>query len=126
MNSSLSNIVTPLLNWYHTYARTLPWRQSPSAYHIWVSEIMLQQTRVEAVKAYYNRFTAELPTIADLAACQEEKLLKLWEGLGSVSYTHLDVYKRQVYSFAFYRKTLVLSFVVPIARHTNLTDVKCH
>ena len=50
MNSSLSNIVTPLLNWYHTYARTLPWRQSPSAYHIWVSEIMLQQTRVEAVK----------------------------------------------------------------------------
>ena len=82
MNSSLSNIVTPLLNWYHTYARTLPWRQSPSAYHIWVSEIMLQQTRVEAVKAYYNRFTAELPTIADLAACQEEKLLKLWEGLG--------------------------------------------
>ena len=48
MNSSLSNIVTPLLNWYHTYARTLPWRQSPSAYHIWVSEIMLQQTRVEA------------------------------------------------------------------------------
>lgn len=82
MNSSLSNIVTPLLNWYHTYARTLPWRQSPSAYHIWVSEIMLQQTRVEAVKSYYNRFTAELPTIADLAACQEEKLLKLWEGLG--------------------------------------------
>ena len=76
MNSSLSNIVTPLLNWYHTYARTLPWRQSPSAYHIWVSEIMLQQTRVEAVKAYYNRFTAELPTIADLAACQEEKLRK--------------------------------------------------
>ena len=96
MNSSLSKIADPLLNWYHTYARTLPWRQSPSAYHIWVSEIMLQQTRVEAVKSYYHRFTAELPTIADLAACPEEKLLKLWEGLGSVSYTHLDVYKRQV------------------------------
>ena len=82
MNSSLSKIADPLLNWYHTYARTLPWRQSPSAYHIWVSEIMLQQTRVEAVKSYYHRFTAELPTIADLAACPEEKLLKLWEGLG--------------------------------------------
>lgn len=82
MNESLSHIVTPLLSWYQTYARTLPWRQSPSAYHIWVSEIMLQQTRVEAVKAYYNRFIAELPTIADLAACKEEKLLKLWEGLG--------------------------------------------
>ncbi len=80
MNSSLSNIVTPLLNWYHRYARTLPWRQSPSAYHIWVSEIMLQQTRVEAVKSYYNRFTAELPTIADLAACQEEG--RGSEGLG--------------------------------------------
>ena len=80
--NALSHIVTPLLNWYQTYARILPWRQSPSAYHIWVSEIMLQQTRVETVKAYYNRFTAELPTIADLAACKEEKLLKLWEGLG--------------------------------------------
>lgn len=78
----LENIVTPLLTWYKQNARVLPWRQSPSAYHIWVSEIMLQQTRVEAVKAYYERFTTELPTIADLAQCKEEKLLKLWEGLG--------------------------------------------
>lgn len=81
--NQLQNIVTPLLNWYKKYARILPWRQSsPCAYYIWVSEIMLQQTRVEAVKAYFTRFITELPTISDLAKCNEEKLLKLWEGLG--------------------------------------------
>lgn len=78
----LESIVTPLLHWYKKHARALPWRQSPCAYHIWVSEIMLQQTRVETVKAYFTRFITELPTISDLAQCNEEKLLKLWEGLG--------------------------------------------
>ncbi len=78
----LSSITEPLLKWYKQNARILPWRQTQNPYFIWVSEIMLQQTRVEAVKEYFRRFTEELPTIADLAACKEEKLLKLWEGLG--------------------------------------------
>lgn len=74
-----------LLSWYRANKRTLPWRENPTPYRVWVSEIMLQQTRVEAVKGYYQRFMAELPTVEDLAACEEEKLLKLWEGLGYYS-----------------------------------------
>lgn len=68
--------------WYRTHKRDLPWRRNPDAYRVWVSEIMLQQTRVEAVKPYYERFLRELPTIKDLAEAGEDKLLKLWEGLG--------------------------------------------
>lgn len=75
-------IVKPLLDWYEENRRELPWRQNPSPYHVWVSEIMLQQTRVEAVKEYYRRFLKELPTVGDLARCEETRLLKLWEGLG--------------------------------------------
>lgn len=71
-----------LLNWYDGCARILPWREDPSPYRVWVSEIMLQQTRVEAVKPYYERFLRELPTVEALAKAPEEKLLKLWEGLG--------------------------------------------
>ncbi len=78
-------IPAPLLLWYQGHKRTLPWRENPTPYHVWVSEIMLQQTRVEAVKEYYLRFMQVLPTIEDLAACEEEKLLKLWEGLGYYS-----------------------------------------
>ncbi|MBE5745180.1 MAG: A/G-specific adenine glycosylase [Clostridiales bacterium] len=78
-------IVRPLLDWYRENKRTLPWRENPSPYRVWVSEIMLQQTRVEAVKEYYVRFMDALPTIEDLAKCDEEKLLKLWEGLGYYS-----------------------------------------
>ena len=63
-------------------ARVLPWRSDPQPYHVWLSEIMLQQTRVEAATPYFERFLRELPTIADLAAAPEEQLLKLWEGLG--------------------------------------------
>ncbi len=74
-----------LLHWYDYNARVLPWRQSPTPYHVWVSEIMLQQTRVEAVRAYYERFLAELPEVSDLATADEEHLLKLWEGLGYYS-----------------------------------------
>ena len=78
-------IPAPLLLWYRANKRDLPWRGNPTPYQVWVSEIMLQQTRVEAVKDYYTRFMQALPTVEDLAACEEEKLLKLWEGLGYYS-----------------------------------------
>lgn len=81
----LEEMVADLLYWYRYHARVLPWREDPSAYHVWVSEIMLQQTRVEAVRGYYDRFLRELPTVRDLAECPEDKLLKLWEGLGYYS-----------------------------------------
>ena len=72
----------PLLQWYRENARVLPWRSDPTPYHVWISEIMLQQTRVAAVLDYYRRFLAELPTVADLAAVEEDRLMKLWQGLG--------------------------------------------
>ena len=78
----LSALVSPLLDWYDANARILPWREDPKPYHVWVSEIMLQQTRVEAVKSYYLRFLNALPTVYDLAQAPEQQLLKLWEGLG--------------------------------------------
>lgn len=74
-----------LLPWYAENARTLPWRRDREPYHVWVSEIMLQQTRVEAVRGYYERFLNALPDIPSLAAAPEETLLKLWEGLGYYS-----------------------------------------
>lgn len=77
-----SKIVEPLLLWYDANGRVLPWRSDPKPYYVWVSEIMLQQTRVEAVKGYFKRFIEELPTIEALAKAPEDKLLKLWEGLG--------------------------------------------
>jgi A/G-specific adenine glycosylase len=74
-----------LLAWYSKNRRDLPWRREPSAYHTWISEIMLQQTRVEAVKDYYRRFISALPSIEALAAVEDDRLLKLWEGLGYYS-----------------------------------------
>ena len=74
-----------LLPWYDQARRDLPWRQDRDPYHIWISEIMLQQTRVEAVKGYYARFLEALPTIEALAQAEEEQLHKLWEGLGYYS-----------------------------------------
>ena len=71
-----------LLNWYDHSKRTLPWRGAGDAYAVLVSEIMLQQTRAAAVIPYYGRFMEELPTVEALASCPEERLLKLWEGLG--------------------------------------------
>lgn len=71
-----------LIPWYEAHKRELPWRQDKEPYHVWLSEIMLQQTRVEAVKEYYRRFLTALPMIADLAEAPEEQILKLWEGLG--------------------------------------------
>lgn len=79
---SLDQIAKPLLAWYDKGRRILPWREEPTPYHVWLSEIMLQQTRVEAVKPYYDRFLKELPDIRSLAEVEEEQLLKLWEGLG--------------------------------------------
>lgn len=78
----LEQIVKPLLSWYDGHARVLPWREDKSPYRIWVSEIMLQQTRVEAVKPFYERFLKTLPNVRSLAECPEDELLKLWEGLG--------------------------------------------
>ncbi len=78
----LKKINEPLLEWFDKNARVLPWRERPEPYRVWVSEIMLQQTRVEAVKPFFARFMDALPDVAALAACPEERLLKLWEGLG--------------------------------------------
>lgn len=79
---NLGDMTQDLLNWYQQNARVLPWREQPSGYGVWISEIMLQQTRVEAVKQYYIRFMEELPTVKHLSEVSEEKLLKLWQGLG--------------------------------------------
>lgn len=78
----MRDIVNGLLVWYRTNKRNLPWRCDRDPYHVWISEIMLQQTRIEAVVSYYQRFMRELPTISSLADVSEDKLLKLWEGLG--------------------------------------------
>ena len=78
----LAQLPAVLLDWYDANKRDLPWRQDREPYHVWLSEIMLQQTRVEAVKGYYARFLQKLPTIEALAACDDDALHKLWEGLG--------------------------------------------
>uniref|UniRef100_UPI004056A5D9 A/G-specific adenine glycosylase n=1 Tax=Agathobacter sp. TaxID=2021311 RepID=UPI004056A5D9 len=78
----LTQLVEPLQRWFLENRRVLPWREHPGAYYVWISEIMLQQTRVEAVKPYFDRFIRELPDVKALAGCPEDKLLKLWEGLG--------------------------------------------
>lgn len=74
-----------LVSWYREQGRHFPWRDEPSPYHVWISEIMLQQTRTAAVMPYYDRFLAELPNVAALAAVEDDRLMKLWEGLGYYS-----------------------------------------
>ena len=81
----LKKLPEALLPWYQGYKRDLPWRKNKDPYHVWLSEIMLQQTRVEAVKGYYARFLAALPTIESLSCCEDDVLHKLWEGLGYYS-----------------------------------------
>ena len=81
----VKDLLPPLAEWYKKNKRVLPWRKDRNPYHVWVSEIMLQQTRVEAVIPYYNRFLEALPTIGALASCEEDRLMKLWEGLGYYS-----------------------------------------
>ena len=84
-----------LLPWFRKHQRPLPWRQTREPYRIWLSEIMLQQTRVEAVKGYYARFLAALPDVGALANADDELLNKLWEGLGEVRQRHkITVYQR--------------------------------
>lgn len=80
--NELEKIVKPLLNWYQANQRVLPWRTDKNPYRVWVSEIMLQQTRVEAVKEYFKRFMEAVPDVSSLALMEEDQLLKLWEGLG--------------------------------------------
>ncbi len=86
------SIAAPLLTWFQENRRSLPFREDPTPYHIWISEIMLQQTRMTAVLPYYDRFIRELPTVSDLAACDTDRLHKLWEGLGY--YSRADNLKR--------------------------------
>ncbi len=86
------SIAPPLLSWFQKNRRSLPFREDPTPYHIWISEIMLQQTRMTAVLPYYERFIRELPTPAHLAACDQDRLHKLWEGLGY--YSRADNLKR--------------------------------
>lgn len=81
----LSQLPPPLLAWYRKNARDLPWRKTQDPYRIWVSEIMLQQTRVAAVLGYYARFLDAFPTVEALASARSEQLMKLWEGLGYYS-----------------------------------------
>ncbi|MBN9023573.1 MAG: A/G-specific adenine glycosylase, partial [Rhizobiales bacterium] len=87
----LPAIAPPLLAWYDRHARRLPWRigpkeraagVAPDPYRVWLSEVMLQQTTVAAVKSYFEAFTAAWPTVADLAAAQREDVMKAWAGLG--------------------------------------------
>ena len=81
----LKAVAAPLLAWYDANRRRLPWREEVSPYRTWVSEIMLQQTRVAAVLPYFRRFMERYPTVEALAAGEEQELLKLWEGLGYYS-----------------------------------------
>ncbi|MCD7824701.1 MAG: A/G-specific adenine glycosylase [Clostridiaceae bacterium] len=82
MKKKMQEIVAPLLRWYAVEKRALPWREGRDPYSIWISEIMLQQTRVEAVKGYYQRFLQKLPCVSALAAVSDDELMKLWQGLG--------------------------------------------
>lgn len=83
--TNLSALSGLLLPWYHLNARSMPWRETPKPYYTWISEIMLQQTRVEAATGYFLRFVKALPAIPDLAAVPDDELMKLWEGLGYYS-----------------------------------------
>ncbi len=85
MEHPLSLLPIPLLTWYRENARDLPWRREPTPYRVWVSEIMLQQTRVAAVLGYFARFMEAFPTVRDLADAPEDQLMKLWQGLGYYS-----------------------------------------
>lgn len=84
-SQQLAQLPAPLIYWYHQNARSFPWRELATPYHVWVSEVMLQQTRAETVVGYYNRFIDRLNTPAKLAEAEDDLLLKLWEGLGYYS-----------------------------------------
>lgn len=85
MSNYLKKIIIPLLEWYENNKRDLPWRKNPTPYRVWISEIMLQQTRVDPVIPYYNRFMQAIPNVETLAEISQDRLMKLWEGLGYYS-----------------------------------------
>lgn len=85
MNNGIGNWPRVLMDWYRAGKVDFPWRKDPSPYHVWLSEVMLQQTRLEAAEPYYLRFIGALPSVEALASAPEEKVLKLWEGLGYYS-----------------------------------------
>ena len=85
MKNTLNQIPVPLLTWYEEHKRTLPWRSDPVPYKVWLSEIMLQQTRVAAVLPYFARFLEACPTVSHLAAAELDSVFKLWQGLGYYS-----------------------------------------
>lgn len=85
LSARLAPCVQPLAEWFEAGKRRLPWREDPTPYRVWVSEIMLQQTRIEAVLPYFERFMQACPTVQDLARLDPERLMKLWEGLGYYS-----------------------------------------
>ncbi len=84
----MEKYVLNILDWYQKNKRELPWRKDKEPYHVWISEIMLQQTRIEAVIGYYERFMKKLPDISSLACVKDDVLLKLWEGLGYYNRAH--------------------------------------
>lgn len=81
----VASAIPLLVNWYRQNKKDLPWRRDPTPYHVWISEIMLQQTRIEAAIGYYERFLSALPDVASLASIEDDALLKLWQGLGYYS-----------------------------------------
>ena len=107
---ALASFRKSLLNWFRQFQRDLPWRRTKDPYKIWLSEIMLQQTRVVAVIPYYERFLARFPDVKSLAAAPEEEVLRLWSGLGYYSRArNLQKAARQVVkSFACKRLWILL------------------
>ena len=102
----LKRLPEALLPWYEENKRDLPWRRDREPYHVWLSEIMLQQTRVEAVRGYYTRFLEALPRVEDLADCDDDALHKLWEGLGYYSRVrNLKKAARQIVAMGGFPKT---------------------
>ena len=85
MRFPLEALVEPLVHWYELNRKTFPWREDPTPYRVWISEIMLQQTRIEAALPYYTRFLEAFPDVRALASAEQEKVLKLWQGLGYYS-----------------------------------------
>lgn len=81
----IGEILPKVISWYRAHKIDLPWRNEPTPYHVWISEIMLQQTRIDAVLSYYDRFLNALPTVSDLASVDDDRLMKLWQGLGYYS-----------------------------------------
>lgn len=84
-DQEIAALLPPIIKWYRENKKDFPWRSSPTPYHVWISEIMLQQTRIEAVLSYYTRFLEALPTVKALAEVEDDALMKLWQGLGYYS-----------------------------------------